>query len=248
MIIEGIKYNSDTDSFDFDWKVDNPEDLIYLKLQRYNKLLSKKDGNKVYYAYKFNKDSGSDKNQELRKSIKYLDDKVNKQDVDLMISKAANSFNSIMPLSNFDLIVTPSSTSKVLDLMKNFLHAKAGPNTLMASDLFVKNSIENIRFDQDKLNKLDDKNRDQVTKILNKAFSKEDYKLRSVPPRYRKFILNFIKLNTEAEKRIINRIANGKILIVDDILTEGTTVKNINTILTDLGASEITSFVLLTDK
>lgn len=248
MIIEGIKYNSNTDSFDFDWTSDDPGDLIQLKLQRYNKLLSKKDGNKVYYAYKFNKAAESDKNQELRKSIKYLDDKVNRKDVDLMISKAVNSFNSIVPVNSFDLIVTPSSTSKVLDLMKNFMHAKAGPNTSLASDLFVKNSIENIQFDQDKLNKLEDKNRAQVMAILKKAFSKEDYKLRSIPPRYRKFILNFIKLNTEAEKRIVNRVANGRVLIVDDILTEGTTVKNIHTILTDMGASEIISFVLLTDK
>ena len=55
MIIEGIKYNKETDSFDFIWKEDTPEDLIDLKLQKYNKLLSKKDGNKIYYAYKFNK-------------------------------------------------------------------------------------------------------------------------------------------------------------------------------------------------
>lgn len=247
MIIEGIKYNKDTDSFDFSWKEDSPEDLINLKLQRHNKLLSKKDGNKIYYAYKFNK-SVEGQNSVLRKSIKYLDDKVNKKDVELMVSKAVVNFNSIVPLSSFDIIVTPSSTSKVLDLIKNFIHAKAGSNTLVASDLFVKNSVDNIQLDQDKLDKVPEDKRKQIVQILNKIFSKEDYKLRSIPPRYRKFILNFIKYNTEVEKRIINGIVNGKILVVDDILTEGTTIKNMIKLLQSSGASEIVSFVLLTDK
>jgi hypothetical protein len=247
MIIEGIRYNKETDFFDFIWKEDVPGDLIDLKLQKYNKLLSKKDGNKVYYSYKFNKDQ-TGKNPVLRKSIKYIDDKVSKKDVELMLSKAVVSFNSIVPLSSFDLIVTPSSTSKVLDLLRNFLHAKAGSNTLVSSDLFVKNTIDNIELDEEKLNKIEKSKQDQIRSILNKAFSKEDYKLRSIPPRYRKFIFNFIKFNTESEKRILNAIVNGKILVVDDILTEGTTIKNIIKLLYSAGAEEIVSFVLLTDK
>jgi phosphoribosylpyrophosphate synthetase len=247
MIIEGIRYNKETDSFDFIWKEDVHGDLIDLKLQKYNKLLSKKDGNKVYYSYKFNKDQ-SGKNLVLRKSIKYIDDKVSKKDVELMVSKAVVSFNSIVPLSSFDLIVTPSSTSTVLDLLRNFLHAKAGSNTLVSSDLFVKNTIDNIELDEEKLNKIEKSMQNKIRSILNKAFSKEDYKLRSIPPRYRKFIFNFIKFNTEAEKRVLNAIVNGKILVVDDILTEGTTIKNINKLLYSAGAEEIVSFVLLTDK
>lgn len=247
MIIEGIRYNKETDSFDFVWKEDVPGDLIDLKLQKYNKLLSKKDGNKVYYSYKFNKDQ-TGQNTVLRKSIKYIDDKVSKKDVELMVSKAVVNFNSIVPLSSFDLIVTPSSTSKVLDLLRNFLHAKAGSNTIVSSDLFVKNTLDNIEFDEEKLSKIEKSKQDQIRSILNKAFSKEDYKLRSIPPRYRKFIFNFIKFNTEAEKRVLNAIVGGKILVVDDILTEGTTIKNIIKLLYSAGAEEVVSFVLLTDK
>jgi len=247
MIIEGIRYNNETESFDFIWNEDAPEDLIDLKLQKHNKLLSKKDGNKVYYSYKFNKNK-TGQNPVLRKSIKYIDDKVSKKDVELMVSKAVVNFNSIVPLSSFDLIVTPSSTSNVLDLLRNFLHAKAGSNTLVSSDLFVKNTLDNIEFDEEKLNKIEKSKQDQIRSILNKAFSKEDYKLRSIPPRYRKFISNFIKFNTEAEKRVLNAIVNGKILVVDDILTEGTTVKNMIKLLYSYGAEEIVSFVLLTDK
>ena len=247
MLIEGIRYNSETDSFDFVWNEDLPGDLVDLKLQRYNRLLSTKDGNKVYYAYKFNKTEG-DKMSELRDSIKYLDTKVSKQDVDLMISKAVNNFNSIAPLSSFDLIVTPKSTSKVLDLLKNFMHAKAGSNTMVVSDLFIKNTIDNIEFDEEKLNKIPEDKRNQIRAILNKAFSKQDYKLKSVPPRYRKFILNFMKFNTDAEKRAFNSIVNNRVLVIDDILREGTTIKNMVKLLYSAGAEEVISFALLTSK
>lgn len=247
MIIEGVKYNRESESFDFMWKEDSPEDLINLKLQKYNKILSKKDGNKVYYAYKLNKDAGPETKM-LKQSIKYVDDKVSESDVNLMINKAVASFNAIDNLSSYDLVVTPKSTSKVLDLMRNVIGAKAGPNTMVSSDLFVKNTIDNIKFDEEKLNKVPENERKQILKILNTVFSKEDYKLRSVSPRFRKFILNFVKFNTEVNKKVMNRIVNGKILVVDDILTEGTTVKNIVQLLREAGALEVVSFVLLTDR
>ena len=37
LIIEGINFNQETDNFDFNWKYDSPEDIMGLKLQRYNK-------------------------------------------------------------------------------------------------------------------------------------------------------------------------------------------------------------------
>lgn len=55
---EGISYNSEQDTFDFNWHKDAPDDLINLKLQRYNRYLSLKNSIQLYYAYKFNKKNG----------------------------------------------------------------------------------------------------------------------------------------------------------------------------------------------
>lgn len=246
-LIEGIRYNKESDKFEFVWNEDAPGDLVNLKLQRYNKLLSTKGGDKVYYAYKVDS-AQKDESAILRKSIKYMDTKVNREDVELMISKAVVNFNTLSPLSNYDLIITPKSTSNVLDLLKNFIHAKAGSNTLLSSDVFVKNTIDNIKFDEEKLNKLPQDNREKIVLILNKVFSKQDYKIKSLPPRFRKYVINFLKFNTEVEKRLINRIIGGKILLVDDILTEGTTIKSMSSLLKSLNALDVTSFVLLTNK
>lgn len=247
-LIEGVKYNKESDHFDFIWTQDSPEDLINLKLQKYNKLLSTKDGNSIYYAYKFNLDADKKLVDDLKKSIKYVDNKVSESDVDLMISKSVNSFNALVPISSFDVIVTPKSTSKVLDLLKNFLQAKAGSNTLVSSDVFIKNTIDNVQFDEEKLSKLKPEDRVKIEKILRTVFSKEDYKIRSLSPRYRKFVLNFMKFNTDLEKRIMNRLVGGKVLVIDDILTEGTTIKNIVALLNSINSKEVISFVLLASK
>jgi phosphoribosylpyrophosphate synthetase len=247
LLIEGIRYNTESDSFDFDWSKDAPGDLMDLKLKSYNKIFSTKAGNKVYYAYKINKDKKQLKNT-LRDSIKYLDTKVNSEDINLMIAKAVASFNQIDPLSSYDLIVTPRSTSPVLELLKNALSAKAGSNTLVSSDMFVKNSIENITYNEEKLNKQTPENRDRIVKALNKVFEKGDWKLRSTQPGHRRFILNFLSFNSAADKRLFNAILGGKVLIVDDILTEGTTLQNMINLLKSRGANETIGFVLLTGK
>jgi phosphoribosylpyrophosphate synthetase len=249
LLIEGIKYNEQTDHFDFDWKQDTPQDLIDLKLQKFNKYTSTKQGFDIYYAYKFNKDLNKDLKSNLRNSIKYVDvNKINKNDLDLFLSKSINSFNQIKPLSEFDLIVFPKSTSKILELIKLNMSAKAGSNTLISTDLFIKNSIENIKYNEDKLNKLAPEKREQILKLLNKVFSKEEYKLKSIPSQYRKFIDNFLGFNTKTERRIFNILNGGKVLIVDDILTEGTTFVNMAKLINSLGENQITGFILISNK
>ena len=246
LILEGISYNEETKTFDFDWKSDKVGDLVNLKLQTYNKVKSVKRGVQLYYAYKFNQDIPKDLKALFRDSIKYVQTpSVSLNDVDILLSKSVTNFNQIDPLSSFDVIVTPKSTSKILDLLKQKLSAKAGGNTLLASDLFVKNTLDNIKLDQDKLNKLTPQNREKALSILNKVLSKEDFKLKSVPPQYREFISNFLSFNTDTEKRIFNSIVSGKVLLVDDILTKGTTLLNMAELLVNLGADSITGFVLL---
>ena len=128
------------------------------------------------------------------------------------------------------------------------MSAKAGSNTLISTDLFVKNSIENIKYNEDKLNKLDPGKKEQVLKLLNRVFSKEEYKLKSIPAQYRKFIENFLSFNTKTERRIFNILNEGKVLIVDDILTEGTTFVNMAKLINNLGENQITGFVLISNK
>jgi len=247
LYIEGTRYNKEIDSFEFDWSKDAPDDLLNLKLQLYNKKLSSKNNVDVYYAYKLNNVNKSIKS-DLRNSIKYMDSKISSNDIDLMLSKAVNNFNSIEPLSNFDIIVTPKSTSGVLHKLKLKLHAKAGTNTLMSSDIFIKNAIDNIKYDEEKINKLSDDHKKLVLSVLNKIFNKKDYKIKSIPSQYRKFVLNFLSFNSDTNRQFFNKLLGGKILIVDDIVTEGTTLRNIVDLLSTVKPEKITAFALLTNS
>jgi predicted amidophosphoribosyltransferase len=47
---------------------------------------------------------------------------------------------------------------------------------------------------------------------------------------------------------VFNSISEGNVLLVDDILTEGTTFINMAKLLQNLGADSITGFILLTNK
>ncbi len=163
IIIEGVNFNQETDGFDFNWKNDSPDDLMGLKLQKYNKYVSSKQGFNLYYAYKFNKNVDKSLKSLLRDSIKYIDEKfIKSNDIELFLSKGINSFNQIEPLNRFDIIVFPKSSSNILNNLKQKLSSKAGMNTILASDLFVKNTIENIQYDEDKLNKLSPENKEKV--------------------------------------------------------------------------------------
>ena len=249
LLIEGITYNREQDTFDFNWINDTSEDLLNLKLQKFNKYASIKGGFELYYAYKFNKIKDKKILSLLRDSIKYIDiNHIQNKDIELLISKSINNFNQLKPLNTFDIIVFPKSSSKILDLIKNKMSAKAGNNTLVVSDVFVKNSIENIRFNEEKFNKLTDENKEKILKILNRVFSKNEYKLKSIPPQYRKFIDNFISFNTETEKRIFNSILEGNVLVVDDILTEGTTFINMVKLIESAGSKNVIGFTLLSSK
>jgi hypothetical protein len=248
-IIEGISFNQETNSFDFNWKEDLPGDLIDLKLQTYNRYVSSKQGFNLYYAYKFNKNIDKKLKGLLRDSIKYADESfIKSNDMEVFLSKGINNFNQMESLNKFDIIVFPKSSSHILNIIKQKLSAKSGMNTLLASDLFVKNTIDNIQYNYDKLDKLSPENREKILKLLNKVFSKESFKLRSIPPQYRKFISNFLSFNSDTEQRIFNSISEGNVLLVDDILTEGTTFINMSKLLQNLGANSITGFILLTNK
>lgn len=248
LISEGISYNEANDEFEFNWHHDLPNDLINLKLQRYNHYLSLKKGIHLYYAYRFNKKIDSGLKRKLVAGIKYVNNtQIDSNDLDLLLSKSIASFNQLEALSTFDVIVFPKSSSTILDLLKIKLSAKAGLNTQIASDLFVKNTIDNIQLDQDKLQALSEENREKVLSIINRILSKDNFKLRSIPPQYRKFITNFLSFNSKTERRIFNAIIGGKILVVDDILTEGTTLSNMAKLLENVGADTVTGFILLSN-
>lgn len=242
---EGIEYDSLAGDFKFDWKSDKGSDLVPLKLQSYNRYIATKQGVKLYYAYKFSKESDKQVKDLFRTAIKYLDsEKINSQDIDLMITKAFTSFNQLKPLQEYDVIVFPKSTSKLLEKIKSYLESKVA-TSLVVSDAFVKATFENITLDWDKINELPQEVKEKVLARIQKVTSKDSWKLRDVDVRHRYLIKNFLTFNSDLEKRVYNRVQGGTVLMIDDILTKGGTVANMSKLLVEAGAEEITGFIFL---
>ena len=60
---------------------------------------------------------------------------------------------------------------------------------------------------------------------------------------FRKFIINFLKLDN-TNRILLNRLHGGKILIVDDVTTSGTTFSEINRIINTYMPEQIVYYTL----
>lgn len=251
LILQGISYSPEQDIFNVDFVNDDKNDYIRLKLQRFNKKWSSRYDKtlQIYGAYKFHKGDHIDKQTRLllMDQIKQLKNKRLKVDViQKMIRKSIINFQKqFKSLSSFDLIVTPKSSSNILESIIKQMSYRTGKNTLITTQDIVKASIDQIRFDG-KLIKGDPELQEQV----KGAFVKDnkgnlEFKLKTLSPRIRSNITHFLKFTDQTDRQILNAIVNGKILIVDDIYTSGTTLMQINRILREFGATQLKYFIFL---
>lgn len=241
VILEGITYDSDSDSFNIDFKHDNKTDLVALTYA--SKMVVKKSTLYkiiIYYAYNLNvKHIDKEIRDKLTNLFKYQQG-ITPDQFDLLLNKAAIKFNNIIPISNYDIIIAPSSKSNLLKQLLSKIKAKSA-NTLLADNVLVKNAIDNIKVDIPKYisTAKDDKDKQKRIKQLNAFFKSStksgEFKIKEVLPQFRKFFSNFLIFKSDTDRQIYNAIANGNILLVDDIKTSGETLKemlrNINTYL-----------------
>lgn len=242
---EGINFDKSSGKFTFDWKTDGADTIVPLALQSYNRYIATKQGVKLYYAYKFSKDVDKAQKDPLRTALKYLEsDKIDVQQVELMITKAVTAFNTLKPLTDYDLIVFPKSSSNLLTLLEDHFKQKVDTAEVV-SDVFVKTTLDSLQFDAAKLSKLPQDIRDKMITRVQAVVAKEGWKLRDIDVRHREYLVNFLKFNSELERKVFNLIQGGKVLLVDDILTKGGTVANMSNLLTQAGATEVTGFIFL---
>ena len=250
MIFEGISRNSNGD-FIFNWTDDEADDLMPLKFQKFNHVFKNRLGMDVYIAYKTRKHTDKeDKNQigDLQLYIKNDIASKDPKNYALFLAKAVMMFDKHYGLPAFDVICTPKSSSTLNTDIAKLMQRKAGSNTILATDVMVKNAVSNITINMDKLKGKDESTVKSVQNMLDKAISSGRFKMADIFPKFRGLFQNFIVFNNKTDKRIFNSIVNGRILVIDDILTRGTTLREMNRILMDLLPKEIVYFILFEKK
>lgn len=212
------------------------------KIASYNKKISTKNGYPYFIGYRFPSTVPKSEREVIQASFKTLSLGVNT--IALLINKSLLNLSKIVNLSEFDVVITPKSSSNLLKLMVRIIQHKMSPSTLIISDQFIKLNYGDIKLYDNLLNKLEPDVRAEIIKNLEMTLSRNDWKMKKVYTRYRKFIDQFLALKNP---EIISKLVGKRILIVDDILTEGTTLTAMTKLLAPVAKSTM-GFVLLSKQ
>ncbi len=239
MILEGIGLHDD--KLVFDWGIDTPTDIIPLKIQSYNKRVSKISGFPYYLAYRFPKTVPKESKDIARDLIKYLKTD-NTQDINLMVSKAVLAFNKIDKLNKYDTIILPKSSSKLLKLIIAEIKPKLNPHVTITNEAIVKMYAGEVTFKMDKFNNLNDLQKKDFVKAVMSKKNQDNFKMTNLHARQRGLIDQFLKLSSDFW---ISKIVGKNVLFIDDITTTGSTVAAASKLLLSKGANEVMTFIFL---
>ena len=226
----------DGDSVIFNWNEDEPEDILPLVNQKI--IQSTRKGHAFYYAFKANK-TYDDWNKFLY-SFKHSSNKAElKKLTDMLAKRLMDKFN------RFDCILYPKSSSELNELMVKSIRdidpyiiaypvSKVSPSEVKFDwDLFDE-KFKGTEEQYAKLKKSIERMMDRVHKSSTFSFQKQ------IPGMFRKYIYGFLDLGHFVD---LNNLSDSDtILILDDILSTGSTISEIDRMLDDVGFEGDTVF------
>ena len=243
-INEGARIDSDGE-YVFDFKNDEKDDILYLKYNKDYIVTKKTRGVISYYSYKINKNVDKNTRKDF---LLYVKSKLKSpSDYDPFLNKAVIGLfnNPKIEVADADLILIPQSSSTVNLDLANKIKNKI-PNALFLKDGILKNEPENAQFDHDTLREkgATPKTIQSIEHTTQSATVGGVFKIKKIPPKFRRYILNFLKLDN-TNRRLLNKIVDGKVVVVDDFITEGTTFREINRLIENYSPKEIILFSLI---
>lgn len=243
-INEGISLGDDGE-YKIDFKSDNKDDLLTLTYNKNYTSSKTTNGLVSYYSYKINKKSDKKERFDL---LTYLKGEFKEsKEYQNMLNKAITGLfnNPNLELSDVDLILIPQSSSDLNLEIASRIKAKI-PNALFIKDGILKNEPSDVKLDYDKLktNNISSNTILQLEKMIEKSTINGVFKIKKIAPRFRRYVYNFLKIDI-TNKKLLNKMINGKVLIVDDITTEGTTFTDINKLIDNYSPKEIIYYSLI---
>ena len=259
----GVQYDIETSRFEFDFKHDGQDDIIHLMGSGYQ---VEAFGQCFYYGYEFTEDVKGSVRTAFINHLKFPKSLRDDPELTQFIQKAVNNLHKRINLYNYDLVVTPESSSRVNEYMVRYIYRFAQP--MMREMRLVKALPENISFDMDSysnryLNDVLENGRPRYTEaqkqqvkqsiaeMLDLIHQKDYFTIAKdvKKAKLRPFITGFLKFATDEEEQLCSRIHKQNILIVDDITTSGSTLNEVLRALRILNEdNKITLFSLVGRK
>ncbi len=243
-IYEGVRVNGDG-QFSFDFGRDDKSDILTLKYNK-NFVFSKRaNGIISYFSYKINKKI--DKTIRF-KLLTYVKNELQSSNTyGQFITKAILGLynNPNFEIGDVDLILIPQSSSTLNLDVANRIKNKI-PNALFSKDAILKNEPINVSIDYDALSakKYDSATILAIEKMVHTAIVDGAFKIKKIPPRFRKYIHNFLKMDLK-NRELLNRLVDGKVLVIDDYVSEGSTFREIDRLIDNYAPKEIILFSLI---
>lgn len=242
-----VVYNSDKD---------NPNDVMnILSPDIYE---SEFGGNIYYFGYTFNSNASRKDRTTIIHWLKNLDNEgIDETALIKFIDKPLRFFDKKVNLMDFDIMLSPrSGRTNLMKTLVGEIHEFVSNDCKKRSFELVKSLPKNVDFNWEKFNndyegEIGDNQYNQIHNYIENTLMPKIHNLTyfsiadSVKYKYRKYIQNYLNISKEAEATI-KAIQNGKILIVDDINTSGSTLHEILRIIRAINPkSEIYIFTLI---
>ena len=254
ILYEGI-YIDDKNSVKFNWDIDNePSDIIKLNTSSAGEF--NKDNFRYVYGYCYTSDADKVERKVVRD---YLKANPYDKNVEHFIETAVFQLDKMSPIELYNIVVTvESETSDLVDQIELQL-LDVIPHC--ASLHLIKELYDNIKFNEELvIQLLKDQNktahdiRDIITKTKKRfeklKAEKRLFKIKDYMPTIVRFgFEDFLKFKTEEDKQLFKSLQGANVLVVDDFLTSGATVKEMTRYLTSINPTNmITVFVLINQK
>ena len=257
-IYAGVSIEDDLPVFNF--KKNSAEDIISIETDCSDEFNS--DGLRYFYAYEYTSKATSVEKKIFRSYLKGSTDPdvVFSEDVEEFVEYGVLKLDEYIPLKSIDVLVSIQSTHTptITDEMRVQLTSEVGVGAI--SFELIKQLYENAEFDAEKAAdalRRSGKYKDEaaVWKDINDTISKfHDLKRsgelfqikRFLPTAIRDGSTNYIKFASEVEKSVYMDLQNANVLIYDDFITSGSTVKEVMRYLKSINENNtLTVFILV---
>ena len=216
------------------------------KLKIVNKGLSKSSifSNSLYFQYGFDENTDRDLRNDFIEFIKFPK-KEDEKNINDFIQNAVDTLHRTVNLYGFDTIVFPESRSEVNRKMISYLYMYKHPECMTFE--IVKTLPEKLGFDYEmfendvlesryrdggkiKCRYTEEQKKEEIGKIeelMKKVRTKEYFSIArdfDTKSKYRKYLKNFYKFKNVEEEMNFKKLLKPKILLIDDVMTSGTTL------------------------